>query len=86
VPLGSYERSPEPQNGSYSASPALRWLRIGVSNKTRASESGVEAWLSGADMIILGEGTRQIVAWSLVPRKRTLAPFRRTTQQGSWLQ
>src|SRR5450759_3585013 len=37
-------------------------------------------------MIILGLGTRQIVAWSRQPRKGTLAPARRTTQQGSWLQ
>jgi len=41
---------------------------------------------SRAAMIILGLGTRQIVAWSRVPRKRTLAPFFLTTQQGSWLQ
>src|SRR5450759_2294045 len=37
-------------------------------------------------MIILGEGTRQIVAWSRDPRNGTLAPALRTTQQGSWLQ
>jgi hypothetical protein len=37
-------------------------------------------------MIILGEGTRQIVAWSREPRNGTLAPSLRTTQQGSWLQ
>ena len=37
-------------------------------------------------MIILGLGTRQIVAWSREPRNGTLAPALRTTQQGSWLQ
>src|ERR1035437_9855553 len=37
-------------------------------------------------MIILGDGTRQIVAWSRDPRKGTFAPALRTTQQGSWLQ
>src|SRR5664280_1876738 len=37
-------------------------------------------------MIIFGLGTRQIVAWSRDPRNGTLAPFLRTTQQGSWLQ
>src|SRR3972149_5073605 len=37
-------------------------------------------------MIILGLGTRPIVAWSREPRKGTFAPTLRTTQQGSWLQ
>ena len=26
---------PEPQKGSYSASPAFRWFRIGVSKRTK---------------------------------------------------
>jgi hypothetical protein len=37
-------------------------------------------------MIILGEGARQTVAWSREPRNLAFAPWRRTTQQGSWLQ
>src|SRR5450759_4404747 len=37
-------------------------------------------------MIILGLGTRQIVAWSRDPRNGTFAPALRATQQGSWLQ
>ena len=37
-------------------------------------------------MIILGEGTRQIVPWSRGPRKGTLELAFRTTQQGSWFQ
>ena len=34
-------------------------------------------------MIILGLGTRQIVAWSRDPRNGTFAPAFRTTQHGS---
>ncbi len=37
-------------------------------------------------MIILGEGTRQIVRLIPGPRNGTFAPCFRTTQQGSWLQ
>src|SRR5664280_1118630 len=78
---------PEPQKGSYSGSPARKWLRIGVSNNTRGFWVG---WSSRGSalppMIILGLGTRQIVAWSRAPRNGTFAPFLRTTQPGSWLQ
>ena len=42
--------------------------------------------LRGPPMIIFGLGTRQTVAWSREPRNGTLAPFRRTTQQGSCAQ
>src|SRR5664280_2827424 len=63
------------------------WLRIGISNKLSGFWVGWSSLGSALPpMIILGLGTRQIVAWSREPRKGTLAPFLRTTQHGSWLQ
>ena len=57
---------------------------MGVSKSRRGFWVGWSCFASvEPPMIILGEGTRQIVAWSRDPRKGTLAPFLRTTQQGS---
>src|ERR1035437_4185140 len=64
---------PEPQKGSYSASPPLRWLRIGVSNRTSGFWVG---WSSLGSllpaMIILGDGACRIVAWLRSPREPDL--------------
>jgi len=62
-------------------------LRIGVSNRTSGFWVGWSSFTSELPaMIILGEGARQIVAWSRDPRNFALLPAFRTTQHGSWLQ
>jgi hypothetical protein len=65
----------------------LRWFRIGVSNRTSGFWVGWSSFTSEEpDMIIFGEGARQMVDWSSDPMYFAFEPFRLTTQQGSWPQ
>jgi hypothetical protein len=60
VALGSVV--PDPTNGSYTASPGRRWLRIGISNSTTGFWAGWSCFTSVEPaMIILGLGARQTV-------------------------
>ena len=76
---------PEPANGSKTASPGRRWLRIGISERSTGFWVG---WSSLRSLLRhgsrLGLGARQIVAWSRSPMNRFGTPGRRTTTHGSW--
>ena len=78
---------PDPEKGSYNASPGRRWLRIGISDRSTGFWVGWSSFCSlDPPPIRFGDGARQIVAWSFVPMKRFGTPGRRTTTHGSWAQ